>query len=65
MTDNTDQNIQLKFIELSSYAKGIEVERKRILALIEPMTICDEDCDHYNCGTWALKEAIALIKREK
>lgn len=44
--------------------QGAQAEQERIIKLLEPLTICDEDCDHYNCGTWALKQGIALIKGE-
>lgn len=38
---------------------------ERIIKLLEPLTICDEGCDHYDCGTWEYTRAIALIKGEK
>lgn len=42
----------------------VQMEQERIIKLLEPLTICEDDCDHYDCGTWALKQGIALIKGE-
>ncbi len=55
--------------ELCIYNEGVrngeEVAEERIIKLLEPLTICADDCDHYDCGTWALKQGIDLIKGEK
>lgn len=62
MTENTD--VELKFIELSSYAKGIQEERKRIIKLLEdsePDNITSQE-DNFWSG---YQTAIALIKGEK
>ncbi len=56
---------EIDMLERSAFEAGEAVATERIIKLLEPLTICDEDCDHYNCGTWALKQGIALIKVEK
>ena len=43
------------------FKAGMAYENERIIKLLEPLTICDDECDHYNCGTWALKQGLALI----
>lgn len=45
-------------------AEGREQEKERIIKLLEPLAICADDCDHYDCGTWGYQHAIALIKGE-
>jgi hypothetical protein len=44
---------------------GIKCEQQRIINLIKPFTVCDNDCDHYGCTTFVAEQIIALIKGEK
>lgn len=46
-------------------AHGVRAEQQRIIRLIEPFTVCDDDCDHYGCTTFVAEQVIALIKGEK
>ena len=47
------------------FEDGVNWERERIIKLLEPLAKCDDDCDHYGCGTYVAEQAIALIKGEK
>lgn len=45
--------------------QGRKQEQERIIALLEPYTICDNACDHYDCTTYGFAESIAIIKGER
>jgi len=45
--------------------QGRKQEQERIIKLIEPFTVCDDDCDHYGCTTFLAEQVIAIIKGEK
>lgn len=44
---------------------GRTTEQQRIIKLLEPYTICDDACDHYDCVTYGFERSIELIKGEK
>lgn len=46
-------------------AEAAAAEQERIINLIKPFTVCDDDCDHYGCTTFVAEQVIALIKGQK
>ncbi len=63
MTEKTD--VELKFIELSSYGKGVQEERSRIIKLLEELQDHFRRCSHESGQPRAIEIAIELIKGEK
>lgn len=44
--------------------QGRKEEQERIIKLLEVESICEDDCDHYDCVFGAFSVAIDIIKRQ-
>jgi len=54
----SDEEAEMYVSEITACAE------ERIINLIKPFTVCDDDCDHYGCTTFVAEQVIALIKGE-
>lgn len=45
--------------------QGRKQEQERIIAALEPLTVCDGACDGSGCVTYGFSASIAIIKGER